>query len=143
MKTPLLLAFLLLIIATACTKSDVVPTFHEKRALLVDHNWKVGLLSIDDGADESANFQRITLDFGEQNSVVAISTTGQTFYGNWSYTHLETGMEQLRIQFTGSDLLSRLNASWQIEAFLNNKLELKATGASQEASPSRLHLLKL
>lgn len=140
---PLLLALLLLMLASACTQDDVVPNFHEKRALLVDHNWKVGFFSIEDAPDESASFQRLSLDFGEQNSVVAVSTNGQTFYGTWNYTNLETGTEQLRIQFTGSDLLSRLNDNWQIESFQNNKIELRAAPASLDGIPNRLHLLKL
>ncbi|EMR03898.1 hypothetical protein [Cesiribacter andamanensis] len=141
MKPSLLLSLLILFASFACSDKEVVPSFHEKRALLVDQNWKVGLLSIDDGADESANYQRLSLDFGEQNSLVATSTNGQSFFGTWAYTQLETGNDQLRIQFTGSDLLDRLNRNWQIESFQNSKIELRSEGPGQSGL-SRLQLVK-
>lgn len=143
MKTPLIWLLPLLLIFAGCSDDDLPPTYHQKRMNLTDHEWKVGLLTLKDGVDQSADFQSLTFDFADDNSVVARAINGQTFYGTWGYSALETGSEQFNIQFTGSDMLSRLNNSWIVERFSTTRLEAKTMPQGTEEEVSRLHLDRL
>jgi len=92
---------------------------------LVGEPWTISSF-IDDGQNETNDYNNVTFTFNEDGSVVA-QKFNQSRTGSWS-TSIDGGQIELEIGFTGPALLNELNEDWDVISSSGTQLELEDIG---------------
>jgi hypothetical protein len=89
-------------------------------SVLIDGLWRVGSY-LDDGDNETANFNGYQLDFQADGTVTA--SNGSTIPGLWSTTN---GGTELALDFNDTSPMNELNDDdWEVMSFTTNRIELQ------------------
>jgi hypothetical protein len=98
------------------------PALTDFNSNLVGDPWFIESF-IDDGDNDTPDFNNISFTFAENGTVVA-QRNNQSVTGLWA-SSLDDGQIELQIQFSGPALLTDLNEDWDVISFSTELLELE------------------
>jgi hypothetical protein len=139
LKTHLLIALsAIILVLSSCTKEKITAPA-EQRSLTYDEVLQPGevvasaptsatifvIRFIDNGADETAQFNGYIFEVQSDGNFIATTNTGDTFIGTWIYNDER---DRVIINISGTPALDDLSGNWRVRTVTNQRLVLTRPG---------------